>query len=65
MKTKLNPDLFYEDANGQKHDDGLHDAMLNDNPEADKAFSEGAIALAMKRGMTEADARKLYGLPTA
>jgi hypothetical protein len=44
-------------------DDGLHNAMLDNNPEADIVFQEGAVQAAIKGGVPEARARRIYGVP--
>ena len=60
-KKKMKPEPFYIDARGKRRDDGLHNAMLENNPEADFVFQEGCVQSAIKRGLTESEARKLYG----
>ena len=56
----MQPDLGYIGDDGKLHDDGLHDEMLN-NPEADGAGRKWAFDAAIKRGVSGATARLLYG----
>ncbi len=55
------PEPCWIDANGKPQDEGLHDAMLNDNAAADRALAEDAIRLSIRAGVDEKDARRFYG----
>ena len=57
---QLQPEPAYIGKNGKLHDDGLHEAMLN-NPEADRAGRKLAFDAAIKRGVSKATAKLLYG----
>ncbi len=59
-RPRRQPEPFYLDEKGERHDDGLHDEMLN-NPEADAAFQRIVIEDARKRGVSEAAIQRLYG----
>jgi hypothetical protein len=47
---------------GKGNDAELHDEIL-DNPEAEKVLAMAAVSRAIARGMDEAVAEKLYGIP--
>ena len=54
------PEPCWIDANGKPQDEGLHDSMLNDNPQADAVFARDCIEAAVKQGMDPAKAIRLY-----
>jgi len=56
----MQPDLAYIGEDGKLHDDGLHDAML-DNPEADEASRKAAYDAAIRDGVDKATAERFYG----
>lgn len=54
----MTKEFFYRQG-GNKQDAALHEPILA-NPEADAAISEQAIERAMRRGLTRAQAERLY-----
>ena len=56
-------EFYYLDANGNKQDAEMWDAMLEMDPEAELARARRNVRDAMDRGTPEATARQLYGLP--
>lgn len=57
---KQGSELYYLDRHGQRQDARLHADML-DNKKAQQAICKTAIERAVKRGMSEAHAERLYG----
>jgi len=53
-------EIFYIDENGNKQDHAIQDAILDD-PEAAKRAALDAINKAIKFGLTEDEAKRLYG----
>jgi hypothetical protein len=58
----MSNEFFSLDLNGQKSDAALHGEIL-DNPEADLANRTDTARRAVVDGMSEDDARLLYGIP--
>ena len=54
-------ELFYIDSKGRKQDTAIHASIL-ENEEAKRQAAESAIGRAVKRGLTEAQAREFYGV---
>lgn len=50
----------YIDENGELHDWGLHDDMLN-NPQADATFNAVVREQAKAKGMSDAEIDRFYG----
>lgn len=50
---------FYIDKDGKKSDRAFHEAIL-DNPEANKAIAEEAIARAIRRGVPPEEAKRIF-----
>ncbi len=50
---------FYIDRRGRKRDRKFHEAIL-DNPEANKAIAEEAIARAIRQGIPPEEAKRIF-----
>lgn len=50
---------FYPDEDGKKSDRAFHEAIL-DNPEANQAIAEEAIARAIRQGMPPEEAKRIF-----
>ena len=61
-RHKQTGEFCSKQPDGSVSDDTLHEPIL-DNPAAERAIADEAIARAMRRGLSRKDAEKLYGLP--
>jgi hypothetical protein len=61
-RSKRSGEFCSKQPDGSVSDDTLHEPIL-DNPAAERAIADEAIARAMRRGLSRNEAEKLYGLP--
>jgi hypothetical protein len=60
MRRKKANEFCSKQADGTVSDGAMHGPIL-DNPAAERAVADEAIARAMRRGLSRKDAEKLYG----